>query len=342
MTGDDHREYSIMDCQFNFLSGWIYRLSHLTEMQGYCIHGVPEANLILVSNQKPNDMSKPKFEIDDAVKIGYGSKVYYVQQIEQDSNGFWAYALKSADGSTPRAVESMLSKASLLDDKAIKAKTVCFGQALEALKMGKRFSGRMNGKNMWLVHIRPMSMMTVYPDYSNKSDEQVQLPSLPYIGMKTADDKFVPWLASQTDMLACDWCIMGDEEKSPYPDRIPVPENIKFYSSHRWLGIAAPNGKLLLTVMEELPCACYIRTEIEKRIPNDKLYLIPCKRSDLKPGDIGVRGFPSEKPETDLPSRYSVILNDTDYAFWNNEMDMHIGDLAEDFAEIQWHKVIFE
>ena len=27
----------------------------------------------------------------------------------------------------------------------------------------------------------------------------------PWIGMKTADGKFVPWLASQTDMLAEDW-----------------------------------------------------------------------------------------------------------------------------------------
>ena len=26
-----------------------------------------------------------------------------------------------------------------------------------------------------------------------------------WIGMKTADDTFVPWLASQTDMLAEDW-----------------------------------------------------------------------------------------------------------------------------------------
>ncbi len=29
--------------------------------------------------------------------------------------------------------------------------------------------------------------------------------ALPWIGMKTADDCFVPWLASQTDMLAEDW-----------------------------------------------------------------------------------------------------------------------------------------
>ena len=27
----------------------------------------------------------------------------------------------------------------------------------------------------------------------------------PWIGMKTADNKFVPWLASQTDILAEDW-----------------------------------------------------------------------------------------------------------------------------------------
>ena len=29
-----------------------------------------------------------------------------------------------------------------------------------------------------------------------------------YIAMKTADNKFVPWLASQTDMLAEDWMVV--------------------------------------------------------------------------------------------------------------------------------------
>ena len=28
---------------------------------------------------------------------------------------------------------------------------------------------------------------------------------IPWIGMKTADNAFVPWLASQTDMLSEDW-----------------------------------------------------------------------------------------------------------------------------------------
>lgn len=34
--------------------------------------------------------------------------------------------------------------------------------------------------------------------------------ALPWIGMKTADNGFVPWLASQTDMLAEDWEVIED------------------------------------------------------------------------------------------------------------------------------------
>lgn len=32
------------------------------------------------------------------------------------------------------------------------------------------------------------------------------LPKSPFIVMKTADGHVVPWLASQTDVLATDWC----------------------------------------------------------------------------------------------------------------------------------------
>jgi hypothetical protein len=33
--------------------------------------------------------------------------------------------------------------------------------------------------------------------------------TLPYIYMKTADNNLVPWLASQTDILADDWVLVG-------------------------------------------------------------------------------------------------------------------------------------
>lgn len=67
-----------------------------------------------------------------------------------------------------------------------------FGLALVALKRGGKVArAGWNGKGMWLA------LQT--PDESSKM-------TLPYIYMKTVDDKLVPWLASQTDMLAEDWC----------------------------------------------------------------------------------------------------------------------------------------
>lgn len=68
-----------------------------------------------------------------------------------------------------------------------------FGEAIEELKSGHTVcrSG-WNGKGMWLGLMRP----------DVRSDMH-----LPYIFMSTVDGKLVPWLASQTDMLAEDWSV---------------------------------------------------------------------------------------------------------------------------------------
>lgn len=70
-----------------------------------------------------------------------------------------------------------------------------FGEVLKALKADK--GGQLafqrkgwNGKGMWIA--------IQYP--SPDSDM-----TLPYICMLTAQDELVPWLASQTDLLADDW-----------------------------------------------------------------------------------------------------------------------------------------
>ena len=66
-----------------------------------------------------------------------------------------------------------------------------FGWALNALRGGKRVCRQgWNGKGMWLALQRP--------------DEQSKM-TLPYIYMRTVQGDQVPWLASQTDMLADDW-----------------------------------------------------------------------------------------------------------------------------------------
>lgn len=80
-----------------------------------------------------------------------------------------------------------------------------FGAAIEALKSGKRVARRgWNGKGMWLKLI-PRNDWSVTIDHAN---DVVGLVGSPWIGMRTADHCFVPWLASQTDMLSDDWEIL--------------------------------------------------------------------------------------------------------------------------------------
>lgn len=86
-----------------------------------------------------------------------------------------------------------------------------FGMALAALKLGKRVARQgWNGKGMWLSLVPnglfDVACSVVRYDPSKPSDTKL----LPWIGMKTADGGFVPWLASQTDMLADDWVLLED------------------------------------------------------------------------------------------------------------------------------------
>lgn len=69
---------------------------------------------------------------------------------------------------------------------------VSFSSALLECKAGRRIAREgWNGKRMWVRLITP-----------NGPNCELHLP---YLQMKTADGKFVPWLASQTDILADDW-----------------------------------------------------------------------------------------------------------------------------------------
>ena len=86
------------------------------------------------------------------------------------------------------------------------ARTFGFGAAIEELKAGRKcWRKGWNGKGMWLSLVRTghydVGIGTASTGY--EADHKVELS--PWIGMKTADNKYVPWLASQTDMLAEDW-----------------------------------------------------------------------------------------------------------------------------------------
>lgn len=74
---------------------------------------------------------------------------------------------------------------------------VNFSTALKHLAEGDRIArAGWNGKGMWLVQASGGTF---------KIGDRIEGDMLPFIVMKTADNNFVPWLASQTDLLASDW-----------------------------------------------------------------------------------------------------------------------------------------
>ncbi len=87
-----------------------------------------------------------------------------------------------------------------------------FGDALNEAKDGAKIArAGWNGKGMWVRMIVP----------TGPSECDNGMENLPYLEMKTADDKLVPWLASQTDILAEDWVVVEaapDEDEAEESD----------------------------------------------------------------------------------------------------------------------------
>jgi Protein of unknown function (DUF2829). len=108
-----------------------------------------------------------------------------------------------------------------------------FGLAIEALKQGKKVARKgWNGKGMYLKlnssypvngHLNPDSPHNVLPETNPDGSPNITQGKggqmLSFIVMKVAGDSqywgegfsdYVPWLASQTDILAEDWVILED------------------------------------------------------------------------------------------------------------------------------------
>lgn len=83
-----------------------------------------------------------------------------------------------------------------------------FGQAIEALKSGKKVTRTgWNGKGMWLTYVGSGYCTLSFSVIDGTGYSKV--PEVrPWIGMKTVDDQIVPWVASQTDILAEDWGVI--------------------------------------------------------------------------------------------------------------------------------------
>lgn len=81
-----------------------------------------------------------------------------------------------------------------------------FGDAIDALKNGEKVERRgWNGKGMFLFLVPGSRFIVNRPPLLGIYPEGTSITYLPHIDMKTADGSVVPWLASQTDVLAEDW-----------------------------------------------------------------------------------------------------------------------------------------
>lgn len=109
----------------------------------------------------------------------------------------------------------------VISEKSVQSENLNFGQAIEALKEGKAASRQgWNSKGMF-VYLNKGSHD--FPEEAGKLFDKIEsikislfengdkgtITRLPNLNMKSASGSTVTgWLASQTDMLAEDWCIL--------------------------------------------------------------------------------------------------------------------------------------
>ena len=135
-------------------------------------------------------------------------------ELPADENGAdEGYLVEYLDGGKPNTTTHAgyvsWSPKEQFDNAYRKTTGMSFGLAVEAVKKGRKVArAGWNGKGMFLFlvpgstfKVNRAPLLGIYP-------EGTEINYHAHIDMKTADDKVVPWLASQTDVLADDWYIV--------------------------------------------------------------------------------------------------------------------------------------
>jgi len=81
-----------------------------------------------------------------------------------------------------------------------------FDEVVKGLKAGKRFArAGWNGKGMFVFLVNGSTFKVNREPLLSILGEGTEVQYHGHVDMKTADGKSVPWLCSQTDLLAEDW-----------------------------------------------------------------------------------------------------------------------------------------
>jgi len=132
-------------------------------------------------------------------------------QLPADENGDDpGYRVEYTDGGKPN-VEGFdgyisWSPKEQADNAYQPSTALSFGHALVALQEGRKVArSGWNGKGMFIYHV-PANEYAAQTEAA-RSVFGDKVPYGAYLAMKTAQGNVVPWLASQTDILANDWVV---------------------------------------------------------------------------------------------------------------------------------------
>jgi hypothetical protein len=137
-------------------------------------------------------------------------------KLPDDENGTdEGYLVEYLDGGTPNTKEFdgyvSWSPKEQFENAYKESGNLSFGDALVYLKAGKKVARKgWNGKGMFLFLVEGSTFKVNRPPLLGIYEEGTEVKYHAHIDMKTADGQVVPWLASQTDMLASDWEVVND------------------------------------------------------------------------------------------------------------------------------------
>lgn len=85
-----------------------------------------------------------------------------------------------------------------------------FSEALVEIKKGKRLArSGWNGADMFVFLVKGSSFIVNREPLLSIFGEGTLVDYHAHIDMKTSDNKVVPWVVSQADLLAEDWFLVG-------------------------------------------------------------------------------------------------------------------------------------
>jgi hypothetical protein len=130
-----------------------------------------------------------------------GTKIILAEP-DTKADGREGYAIKYPDGYASWSPKETFEKAYR------RTKGMTFGLAIEAMKYGHKVARPgWNGKDMFLYYISEDSYPAKMSAIKGRFENDI-VPYGAYIAIKTAQGNVVPWMASQTDVLAEDWMIV--------------------------------------------------------------------------------------------------------------------------------------